>query len=110
MHVGFSACATWKSAAALLGNEPNREEVVAFAKNYLNALHAAELIFADVVHNNLHKARGAFLDPAPEDLIDFDADFGTEEQLPRSFRIRVNQRKRKKLSPMERCFHWRSID
>lgn len=81
-----------KSAAALLGNEPNREEVVVFAKNYLNALHAAELIFADVVHSNLQKARGAFLDPAPEDLIDFDADFGTEEQLPRSFRIRVNQR------------------
>ena len=47
-----------------------------------------------MARGNLRKARGAFLEPQPADLIglDFDSDFGDEEQLPRNFKIRVNQR------------------
>lgn len=83
-----------RSAAALLGTTtPNRAKIVAFASNYLDALHSAKLAFADVARANLRKARGAFITPQPGDLVDFDAKFGIEEQLPRSFKIRVNQRR-----------------
>lgn len=81
-----------RSAAGLLGTVPDRAKVVEFASDYLDALHAAKLAFAEVARGNLRKAKGAFIVPRPEDLIDFDAEFGVEEQLPRTFRIRVNQR------------------
>lgn len=81
-----------RSAAGLLENTPDRAKLVAFAGDYLDALHAAKLAFAEVARGNLRKARGAFIAPSPEELIDFDAEFGVEEQLPRTFRIRVNQR------------------
>ena len=81
-----------RSAAGLLGTTPDRAQIVAFASDYLDALHAAKLAFAEVARSNLRKTRGAFIVPRPEDLIDFDAEFGVEEQLPRTFRIRVNQR------------------
>lgn len=83
-----------QSAAALLGSIPARAELVAFARAYLDAIHAAELAFSDVARANLRKARGAFLEPQFDDLVDldFDSKFGVEEQLPREFRIRVNQR------------------
>lgn len=83
-----------QSAAALLGSTPARAELVAFARAYLDAIHAAELAFSEVARSNLRKARGAFLEPQTDDLIDldFDSKFGIEEQLPREFRIRVNQR------------------
>lgn len=81
-----------RSAAGLLGTVPDRAKIVEFASDYLDALHAAKLAFAEVARGNLRKARGAFIVPRPEDLIDFDAEFGVEEQLPRTFRIRVNQR------------------
>lgn len=83
-----------QSAAALLGSIPVRTELVAFARAYLDAIHAAELAFSEVARSNLRKARGAFLEPQADDLLDldFDSKFGIEEQLPREFKIRVNQR------------------
>ncbi|MBT9496635.1 MAG: nucleoside triphosphate pyrophosphohydrolase family protein [Zoogloea sp.] len=81
-----------RSAAILLGNPPARADIISFARDYLDALHAAKLAFSDVARGNLHKACGAFLEPKPADLIDFDVAFGVEEQLPREFEIRVNQR------------------
>ena len=83
-----------QSAAALLGSTPARTELVAFARAYLDAIHAAELAFSEVARSNLRKARGAFLEPQADDLVDldFDSKFGIEERLPREFRIRVNQR------------------
>lgn len=81
-----------RSAAALLDCTPDRSAVVSFARSYVDALHAAQLIFSDVARGNLRKARGAFLDPIPGDLIDFDEGFGIEEQLPRDFKVRVNER------------------
>lgn len=83
-----------QSAAALLGSTPARTELVVFVRAYLDAIHAAELAFSEVARSNLRKARGAFLEPQSDDLVDldFDSKFGIEEQLPREFRIRVNQR------------------
>lgn len=81
-----------RSAASLLEPTPDRSKIVAFAKDYLDALYAAKLAFSDVARGNMRKARGAFLDPDPEDLIDFDAEFEKEEQLPREFAIRINER------------------
>jgi NTP pyrophosphatase (non-canonical NTP hydrolase) len=83
-----------QSAAALLGKTPVRDDLVTFARAYLDAMHAAKLAFSDVARGNLRKARGAFLEPQDVDLLglDFDKDFGIEEQLPRDFKIRVNQR------------------
>lgn len=83
-----------QAAASLLGSTPARTELVAFARAYLDAIHAAELAFSEVARSNLRKARGAFLEPQVDDLVelDFDSKFGIEEQLPREFRIRVNQR------------------
>lgn len=83
-----------QSAAALLEGTPVRPDLIAFARAYLDAIHAAELSFSEVAHGNLRKARGAFLMPEPDNLIglDFDGDFGLEEQLPREFEILVNQR------------------
>ena len=81
-----------RSAAALLDDAPDRPRLLAFARDYLEALHGTGLIFAEVVRGNLVKARGAFLDPDASQLMDFDAKFGVEEQLPRKFAVRVNQR------------------
>lgn len=81
-----------RSAAALLDDAPDRPRLLAFAMDYLEALHGTGLIFAEVVRGNLVKARGAFLDPDVSHLTDFDAKFGVEEQLPRKFAVRINQR------------------
>lgn len=81
-----------KAAATLLDPPPTVELVRAFAQHYLDALHAAQMSFANVARANVYKARGAFIVPKLEDLIDFDKDFDKGEQLPRKFRIRVNQR------------------
>ena len=83
-----------QTAAALLGSIPSQIDLVAFVRAYLDAIHAAGIAFSDVAHANLRKARGAFLDPSLGDLanLDFDSEFGSEEQLPRDFKIRVNQR------------------
>lgn len=79
-------------AAALFDTPPSREALEAFAACYLDALHAAKLSFSAVVQDNLQKARGAFILPALAELPDFDSVFGAEEQLPRQFAIRINQR------------------
>jgi hypothetical protein len=81
-----------QATAALLENPPQRELIVDFAARYLDALHAAKLTFGTVVQGNIKKARGAFVKPVLEDLIDFDKDFSIEEQLPTKFEVRINQR------------------
>lgn len=81
-----------RATAVLLDEHPGREQLQGFAHHYLEALSAAGLPLADVVQSNLRKACGAFLEPMPEDLVDFDEDFDPEEQLPRQFRITIRQR------------------
>lgn len=81
-----------RSAAGLLDDAPDRPRLLAFARDYLEALHGTGLIFAEVVRGNLNKVRGAFLEPDVSQLTDFDAKFNVEEQLPRKFAVRINQR------------------
>lgn len=84
-----------QSSANLLSGAASRSDLVNFAHAYLDSIHAAKLAFSDVARSNLRKARGAFLDPTPADLVglDFDIEFEIEEQLPRDFKIRINERK-----------------
>lgn len=81
-----------QATAGLLHGTPTADALVGFARQYLDALHATGLAFSNVVQTNLRKARGAFLEPNPADLIDFDAEFDEEERLPAEFRIRIDQR------------------
>ncbi len=83
-----------QTAASLLGTKPKRDDLVAFARAYLDSIHAAQLSFSDVARGNLKKARGAFVETQLMELeaLDFDRHFGIEEQLPRNFKIRVNER------------------
>ena len=93
-----------RSAADLLDDAPDRLRLLAFARNYLEALHGTGLSFADVVRGNLAKARGAFIEPHTDELIDFDSKFGLEEQIPRNFAIRINQR------PSGKCYlQWNGV-
>src|SRR5262249_31712270 len=69
------------SAASLLDSAPDRSKLVAFTRDYLEALHAAQLVFSEVVWGNLRKARGAFVELDFAQLPDFDAEkFDKEEQ------------------------------
>ena len=79
-------------AASMLDENPSSEHMQEFVHHYVSALTTANLSLADVVHANMRKVCGAFLDPTPEDLVDFDSDFGPDEQLPQNFKIRISQR------------------
>lgn len=81
-----------EATANMLTELPSIEQMQMFARLYLEALAATGLPLSDVVRANTRKACGAFLEPKPEDLIDFDIGLDPEEQLPRQFRIRINQR------------------
>ncbi|HET6434267.1 MAG TPA: pyrophosphatase [Xanthomonadaceae bacterium] len=81
-----------RTAGELLDPRCSDDVIVEFASAYLAALHAAEFSFADVVSENIKKVRSAFVDPDLREMPDFDREFGPEEQLPRDFRIRINQR------------------
>lgn len=82
-----------QSTAALLEPAPERSRIYLFTRDYLEALQAVQISLSDVAQANVKKTRGAFLVPPNAQLPDFDAQFGIEEQLPRTFRIRVSQRK-----------------
>ncbi len=70
-----------------------RQHLSKFADCYLQALEAVQITFAEVLHFNLKKARGRFLDPDYETLPTFDDMFLPEEQLPQCFEIKITQRK-----------------
>src|SRR6266446_4243483 len=86
-----------KSAAALLdvknADEHAYQLLCAFADHYLQALQAACVTFSQVVHKNIEKACGRFLNPEPSSLPTFDRDFLEEERLPQHFKIKITQRK-----------------
>lgn len=85
------------SAAKLLKVNKNsidiRDNLVEFARLYLQAVQSTDLAFARIVKGNLIKALGRFSIPDAESLPDFDAAFSEEEQLPRAFEIHILQRK-----------------
>lgn len=80
------------SAADLLHSSVDPNGLVKFSRNYLKALGAAGIDLAEVAASNARKARGAFLQPEPSELKDFDANFDEEERLPATFRVRISQR------------------
>lgn len=67
-------------------------ELVLFAQQYLQAIDATGLSFADVLTGNLRKTLGRFSRPERDSLPDFDETFPEEEQLPRHFEIHFTQR------------------
>jgi hypothetical protein len=81
-----------RAASTLIDAPRDRSRMIEFAIAYLEALNTTELSFSGVAQTNLRKVRGAFLEPDQRELIDFDEHFGPEEQLPRQFEIRINQR------------------
>lgn len=80
------------AASLLHDGSPTPADLEAFAVAYLHALDASSLSFATIAHRNIKKTRGAFILPPSHELIDFDLSFSVDEQLPREFRVRVNQR------------------
>jgi MazG C-terminal domain len=63
-----------------------------FGDCYIQALQVAGVIFADVVHTNLRKAKGRFVEPDLATLPVFDGQFLDEERLPMEFEIEISQR------------------
>lgn len=86
-----------EAAATLLrvkGLDDQTQELLrVFADQYLQALQAARVTFSQIIHANIAKARGRFLDPDPALLPTFDEKFADEERLPRKFEIKITQRK-----------------
>ena len=70
-----------------------RDELIQFARLYLQAIQSTGLLFAKVVKSNLIKTLGRFTIPDIDSLPDFDAEFPEEEQIPRHFEIQITQRK-----------------
>jgi hypothetical protein len=64
-----------------------------FAREYLTALQAARVSFAEIVHENIAKTKGRFIDPDFSLLPTFDSKFLNEERLPDKFEITITQRK-----------------
>ena len=86
-----------EATAALLGiksvDEQTQDLLRTFADHYLQALQAADVSFSKIVHINIKKTCGRFLDPDLSTLPTFDSNFPDEEQLPKNFKIKVAQRK-----------------
>jgi hypothetical protein len=74
-------------------DEQTKRNIELFVSCYLHALNAADLKFSNVVHMNILKTRGAFLEPNKKDLPRFDEEFEEEERIPSNFRIRISERR-----------------
>lgn len=70
-----------------------RDELIQFARLYLQAIRSMGLSFTKVLKRNLIKTLGRFTIPDKKSLPDFDSAFPEEEQLPRHFEIHITQRK-----------------
>lgn len=78
---------------ASMSGEQAKKKIEVFVSCYLHALNASSLRFSDVIHMNISKTRGAFLQPNVEELPRFDDDFEEDERIPDTFRIRINERR-----------------
>jgi hypothetical protein len=81
-----------RSTADLLRNSIDSTALLQVVRDYLAAINASDFELSEIVRSNLVKTRGAFIDPEPSALIDFDARFDRAEQLPRTFRVRIQER------------------
>lgn len=86
-----------ETAAALFEVNTSKDKAAAllraFANGYVQALQSARVTFEQVVHKNIEKACGRFLEPEPSLLPVFDQDFLDEERIPWHFEIKFTQRK-----------------
>ncbi len=62
-----------------------------FVRQYLKAIQITDLSFDNVLNRNLTKICGRFLYQDKDKLPDFDKNFPKNEQLPRQFKIHINQ-------------------
>jgi hypothetical protein len=69
-----------------------QEQLTSFARCYLQALISTETPFARVVHSNINKVRGRFLQPVMADLPTFDSRFPAYERIPDDFEISIVER------------------
>jgi NTP pyrophosphatase (non-canonical NTP hydrolase) len=70
-----------------------RELLCNFADLYLKSLQATRMTFADILHKNIKKVEGRFLEYDRSTLPTFDLDFPLDEQLPQKFEISITQQK-----------------
>lgn len=89
-----------EASASLLpvkkNNKTTADLLRTFVDLYLRVVQAVEVPFDKIVHGNINKARGRFLEFNLADLPDFDGDFPKEEKLPEHFKIEIIQRKKGK--------------
>ncbi len=69
-----------------------KDRIVSFVASYLMAVQANKISLAQIIKENVEKARGSFLKPTLERLPTFDEDFPSEEKLPENFEIEITQR------------------
>ena len=79
-----------------MGDKKTPDLLHVFANLYLRVVQAAEVTFAEIVHSNIKKVCGRFLEFDLANLPDFDSDFPEEERLPERFEIEITQRKKGK--------------
>ena len=86
-----------EAAAALLRikslDKQTHDLLRRFSDCYLQALQATNLNFSKIVHMNIVKTQGRFLDEKTSILPTFDDEFTEAERLPLHFKIKVTQRK-----------------
>lgn len=86
-----------RAAADLLsiskGKQNALDKLICFADIYFHVLQAAGVSLADVVHLNLEKVRGRFIDREISLLPTFDSEFTEDERIPNDFEIVIRQRK-----------------
>ena len=85
-----------KATASLLAVKRNKKITTdllrTFADLYLRVVQTVEVPFAEIVHGNIKKVRGRFLNFNLAELPDFDGEFPEEEKLPEHFKIEIIQR------------------
>ena len=86
-----------EATAALFGitslNEQQvRDLLSTFSDCYLQALQVKSLNFSKILHMNIEKTCGRFLEPDVAGLPIFDSKFSNEEKIPWDFEIKIAQR------------------
>lgn len=86
-----------KAATALFGIDKQggrqmRHLLCTFAECFLLALDATGVNLSGVMHRNIGKTKGRFLEYDRSSLPRFDSSFPEEEQIPQHFEIKITQR------------------
>ena len=74
-------------------DDRTRTHLRSFALVLLKVIQSVEIPFAEILHKNVEKTVGLFVDPDLKEMPNFDSDFEEEEQIPSNFEIEFTQRK-----------------